>query len=439
MLGLILSSVGVTAWLLMLELGQRVHDKVSLHRATDAAAYSAALVQARALNLHAYINRAQIGHQVAIAHLVSVSAAHHFRSKLGDQASKNNPPSGLIGAFFGLHHAKAYLSALSGGGNQNQSLDVFRDAFLAHEQNIHEVLMKVRTMQIKEFERQRSQVIERILISNIGESGSALKGASLAQLGVRYALTLDESKKMVVEQSAHDAYWRNFLSDLVGQYEFLTERKKIKRNFWIVHPRCPFRRHELRRNGKLRLGQNGHWFTEETLSFHALRYNKFIGCYHREYPMGWAMQTTQSLNSMFDQESLDLPNFSRQPFWRWARSQRGGGRNIFTKKGNVVGQIYARSSSVKWSSKGLGKYAQIDAKRAKKPIRIAINVTQKLSSGSIIHSISSAQTYFSTPQESARPKKGANIPSPARLNADEKGSLFEPYWRATLIPNLPRQ
>ena len=73
LLGLVLCGAGVLAWGLMLELGRRVHDQSSLHRATDAAAYSAALIQARALNLHASLNRAQIAHQLGMAHIIAVA------------------------------------------------------------------------------------------------------------------------------------------------------------------------------------------------------------------------------------------------------------------------------------------------------------------------------------------------------------------------------
>lgn len=70
MLALLASMVGGLA--LVLNTGQLVNDKVRLTNAADAAAYSAALWQARSLNYQAYLNRAIVANEVAIAQLVSL-------------------------------------------------------------------------------------------------------------------------------------------------------------------------------------------------------------------------------------------------------------------------------------------------------------------------------------------------------------------------------
>lgn len=57
---------------LVFNTGQLVNDKMRLTNATDAAAWSAAQWQARALNFQAYLNRAIIANEVAIAQLVSL-------------------------------------------------------------------------------------------------------------------------------------------------------------------------------------------------------------------------------------------------------------------------------------------------------------------------------------------------------------------------------
>lgn len=425
LLGLVLCGVGVLAWVLMLELGQTIHDQSSLHRATDAAVYSAALVQARALNLHAYLNRAQLAHQIGMAHLIAVATASQYRAKLGQQASKRNPPASLIGAFFGPQHFVAYTSALNGSIQDTQSQRLFRDAHLRHDLHVHHVLDRVRQIQLNNVEHQRQQAINHMLVSNVGNSGSALKGHALNQLGLSVTFSFDETKGFVDQYSGNDPVWRNFLNRLVGQYEFLTERNRTQRSVWLVNPRCPLKRHELRRRGRLQLGRDGHWFSEDTLSYHALRYNKIIGCYHREYPMGWAVLETHHESSNFNQQAVSVPDFSRQAFWRWSRAENGGAWNIFSGRRNRLAQRYGQSTSLKWSTKGLGRYVQISSGRERKPLRIAIKVTQKLKSGETIQSKAAAQTYFSPPK--------------AQIGHTPAPSLFEPYWRATLIPNLGHQ
>src|SRR5690606_37863625 len=73
----------------------------------DAAAYSGALIQARALNMQAYINIAQTGHQMAMAHLVTLGSWAKFSATQGQQASAGNPPAYLIGMMFGSGHMQA--------------------------------------------------------------------------------------------------------------------------------------------------------------------------------------------------------------------------------------------------------------------------------------------------------------------------------------------
>jgi hypothetical protein len=266
-----------------------------------------------------------------------------------------------------------------------------------------------------------------MLIANVGQSGSALKGDSLTQLGLSATLTLDESKGLVEQYSGNDSVWRDFLTELVGQYGFLTERKQTFRNVWLVNPRCPFKRHELRRKGRLTLGSDGQWMSEESLSFHALRYNKLIGCYHREYPMGWASLNTYDKrdHSNPTQNIVTMPDFSRQAFWRWSRTQSHGAFNIFNGKGNPLAQRYGQGAAVKWSTKGLGRYAQLKIGRERKPVRIAIKVFQIINSDTTIESKATAQTYFLPPKSSHD-----QVKTP---------SLFAPYWRATLIPNVSRE
>lgn len=58
--------------LLVYTLGQTVTDKMRLQNAADAAAYSAALWEARSLNFQAYTNRAIVANEVAIAQFVSL-------------------------------------------------------------------------------------------------------------------------------------------------------------------------------------------------------------------------------------------------------------------------------------------------------------------------------------------------------------------------------
>ncbi|MDR2216075.1 MAG: pilus assembly protein TadG-related protein [Nevskiaceae bacterium] len=68
-------------FLVVFSVGQVVNDKVRLVNAADAAAFSAAQWQARSLNYEAYLNRAIVANEVAIAQLVSLRSWSHYMDR----------------------------------------------------------------------------------------------------------------------------------------------------------------------------------------------------------------------------------------------------------------------------------------------------------------------------------------------------------------------
>nr|WP_276510749.1 pilus assembly protein TadG-related protein [Oleiagrimonas soli] len=87
MMALLVLCVGV---IVLFNTGQSVNTKVQLVNTADAAAYSAAVQQARAYNLMAYMNRATVANEIAMAQMVSwyswtnfaISGTAHLRDAL---------------------------------------------------------------------------------------------------------------------------------------------------------------------------------------------------------------------------------------------------------------------------------------------------------------------------------------------------------------------
>ena len=71
-LGLALVAITVLTLSILFNTGQAAAEKAKIANTADAAAYSAMLWQARALNFQAYTNRAMVANQVAIAQAVSL-------------------------------------------------------------------------------------------------------------------------------------------------------------------------------------------------------------------------------------------------------------------------------------------------------------------------------------------------------------------------------
>ncbi|MBS0553370.1 MAG: hypothetical protein JSS47_12720, partial [Proteobacteria bacterium] len=109
----------------MFNSGRAVDEKLRITNAADSAAYSVAVLEARALNFDAYSNRAIVANQVAIAQAVSLASWIHYfdtgvdnADALADVASswiydpEEYPRLASIVAGFG---GTAYLDHLTGG------------------------------------------------------------------------------------------------------------------------------------------------------------------------------------------------------------------------------------------------------------------------------------------------------------------------------------
>lgn len=444
-LGLILSAVVLIAWVLSLNLGRLVHNKASLLRATDAAVYSAAVAQARALNLHAYLNRAQLAQQIAMAHLITVASAQRYRATLAQQASRFNPPASLIGMLFGPQYAAAYLAAKIVGQDDQVALAQLSEAFERHDEVIHRVIEQARGEQITRLSSHRQHILNQVLRQNVGSSGSSMMGTTLAELGLEATFVTDELPGFVSRFSTADATWQALLKRVSKQYGFLHDRHHTTRNLWAVNLRCPHKRHELRRKGSTWLGANGVWSAQDHQSFHALRYNRVIGCYQREYPMGWAVVNSAPGSRTQPQvQPATEPgpqNFSKEPFWRWVNQLPNGGWNIFSGGDNHLARRWASASEIRWATQGMPSFAALTPKH-KGSIRLAIAVKQqspliytghayeekrfggRFSLGfaervKALHAEAAAQTYFAPPKTSSQTTATPN--------------LFQPFWRARLI------
>ncbi len=73
-IGIALLLIGTLAGIVLYNSGQAALDKTRLANTADAAAYSGALMQSRALNFQAYTNRAMVANQVSIAQAVSLAS-----------------------------------------------------------------------------------------------------------------------------------------------------------------------------------------------------------------------------------------------------------------------------------------------------------------------------------------------------------------------------
>jgi len=334
-LGVLGSALLLVWWSQLYLVGQRLNQAHQLRTALDAAAYSVAVVQTRSLNVLALLNRAYMGHQIASAQTLSLAAWAQFARNQARQASLSNPPDWLISSFFGGYYGAAYQSTrvVPALAELNAQLG---HAF-AQQQSFSTELYQNFVHDLERHTKEvRAAVIDEVFSTNM----------ALEKTLINYELSFvqdDWADVFTVFGATQGVSW---LRQLQAHYAFLQNRQHTVRSALPVSERCPHLRHQLRRIGRTELNERGQWSAYDSLSFHALRSNRWVGCYYREYAMGWAWQPTQgvALDEPYSAEVRD--NFADINFWEWVDQQSGWG---FLSEGvNPLANTYAMRDRVQW-------------------------------------------------------------------------------------------
>ncbi len=440
-LALGLVSAGILALVVLHDHGNTVAARVRLTHAADATAYSGALVQARALNLLAYINRTQVAHQIALAHIATLASWAQFARNEAARWRRGNPPGMLIAMFYGPAHARGYASAVRIEGVSG-ALDHLAEAHARHDALVHDVLARAARDVLAELPGTRQETMREVLHQNYPEWPRAAWGDARGRDRLSLTLTEDRWPGFVHRYAGHRAgAFRPMVLRATDRYGFLGPRKGLALNPWPVSYRCPTRRHQLRRIGGTSLTRDGAWAAVDTQSHHALRSNKYIGCYYREYAMGWGKVSNTGARGRADVAPVAPADFSRQSFWRWV--QENGGWDLLNGANNPLAYAYARQHRQRWPARGMAAYAEVPLGRAAAPAGFEIVLRQPaellpawaqggakhaggryayagLRTGEHVTVRSAAQAYFARPQ-------------PRGDGRDELATLFRPYWQARLV------
>ncbi|VCU71515.1 hypothetical protein PIGHUM_03600 [Pigmentiphaga humi] len=274
-LAVALLALGAAGLLLLFNGGQLLREKTRLAHAADAAAYSGALVQARSLNFLAYSNRALVAHQVAMAHAVTLASWARFGDTEARRLAGMNPPASLIGGFFGPAHGAAYMSAAGAAGMAGRTAwsgGELARAFAEHDRTVHDILARAQTAVRDAMADVRLQAMRGVLAAHYDDDGASLDAGLLADTLPGFVGRYGGAARQRLKSMVQDA---------VGHYGFLAPRNYDASSLLPPEWRCPWLRHALRRRGSTALVDLDAWRAIDTQSFHALRSNKWIGCYYR--------------------------------------------------------------------------------------------------------------------------------------------------------------
>ncbi|MFT0548089.1 hypothetical protein ACMHYO_17380 [Allopusillimonas ginsengisoli] len=417
-LGMIMAGLLAAAMLRYFVVGQVASAKSRQLHALDAAAYSGAQVQARALNMLAYINRAHTAHQVAMAHLVTLGSWALLGDTQARQVAVGNPPHYLIGMLFGPSHGAAYAAArrATGFNRLAATQGELAAAYASHDKTVREVLVAVQHEIVRGLPDVRDHVIRNILARNYSELPADFK--------FDLSVDVDAWPGYVQLQSGQGAL-RQLVRHAAGLYGFLGRRNHTGFNTWAVHPVCAALRHQLRRRGSTYLDRQGIWQSVDTQSFHALRFNRWIGCYYREYPMGWGWVPARSSRPLAEPHVANAPeNFSHRDFWRWVSEYTSW--DIITGTGNPLATSRATAARQRWQGGGLPAHFDTTPMAVRRPLSFALTLRLPGPEGYVITTRAAAESFFARPH--TRPD-----------GAQEHANLFHPYWQArlTAYPGAP--
>ncbi|MGO3868568.1 MAG: hypothetical protein ACTJH7_00705 [Alcaligenes sp.] len=397
--GLIALALLSVAWGSYFHVNQIAEQQGRLSLVLDAAAYGAATEQARTLNLLAYINRAQLGHQLALGHLLTLATWDRAAQTQSGQARRANPPAHLVAMMFGSAHGLAYTQTRSTGDDQ----EALEQAFQGHQQVIHGVLAQAQQQLVQGLPQRRHAIIQATLEGSLPDWPVQALNWQIEQDSWPQFLLLQSGKQQ----------WQAGLEHLVSLYGFLAPRDYEARSYPGVDRRCPLWRHRLRRSGRTEFDTTGRWHSTDTQSMHMVRSNRWIGCYFREYAMAWALQTPAQTSGI---EAPD--DFSGQSFWKWAMEQGSG--SLLSAQGNTVAYSWARRDARPWSQRAwVDGYALADpVQRAGPDLVLSLQANGHL--GQTVHTRAAAQSFFSLPPDSPQ-------------SDETRPSLFLPFWQARLM------
>ena len=276
---------------LMVNAGHSVSEKIRVTNAADAAAYSAGLVEARALNYDAYINRAMVANQIAIAQMVSIASWINYAAAAIDYYPIASPemnrfllpsPEVLV---LDVAFGGAKLLATYSGGSATQYAGTINEALGA--------LVTANDIAV--------QVMEVTLPLVQINLSAGIRQQQVADAVVK-AMDPKLSAEVVLASHSFDAFTKAYAKgaaagDERGRFADVTVRSRDafsrERNWSVDSFDAPFVRRNgaLKKRGGTELIGYDEWRAIDTLELHGQRFGcgKFAlsWCDDIRQPVGW--------------------------------------------------------------------------------------------------------------------------------------------------------
>ena len=444
-LGLVLVIMGMVGALMVYNTGVVATDKMRLANSADAAAYSGALWQARALNYQAYSNRAMVANQVGIGQAVSIQSWMTSAAIVTENIATVTAAIPIVnsitattsrivtGAEFIVSEGASKMLLLSNG--VTKALSLSQDAMLvATVFNTAEMISVVARESDSRFTTN----------SKYGFGSKIVNTFEWFDFNERY------------NKKDNDAMKERLDIIMASRDEFTKSRSWDLFDGWFPTPTLLLW-HNLKRQGHTKLvsvntaqGLEWEWIAKDTLSYHT-KFVKFIfGSDYFELPLGWASAFASSRNSNLSIGAA--PCISPGQILGFSSNERC---SRFTKD-NHLAESAADTNFVSLAGRrplktmrgyggirsfwGLSDKART-AEDARLKLRVEVSLPVQLVNesdtllnaeelkapvvvaGGILSSLSSAEVYYRHPQHHSMEK-----------SEHAKANAYNPYWQVQLVP-----
>ncbi|MFG6442182.1 apolipoprotein N-acyltransferase [Roseateles sp. LKC17W] len=284
---LILMSAGLLYY--MVNSGQAVTEKMRVTNAADAAAYSAGVVEARALNYDAYLNRAMVANQIAIAQMVSVGSWVRYFANAVDEV----PASGTDIFFMMSPSLEGYKILAIFAATKvvleyytGQSANYYADYVLQY--GVGPIIAA------------HDAVVVAMAASQGLVHANLTAGVRQKQIADDVAQAMDPQLKTQVVLASHgfDNFTKAYANDDRGRFADVTMRSRDgfsrERNWTVSAPDIPlFKKNgEMKKRAGTELIGYDEWRGMDTLELHGERFGcgkwGLSWCGDIQKPLGWA-------------------------------------------------------------------------------------------------------------------------------------------------------
>ena len=419
--GIAILALGLGVLYFVYRSGALIEQKIQLVDASDAAAYTAAAMDARLLNFYAYTNRAMFADSVSIAQLVSLSSWLAYASRLNDTQSKVIAETGNTAKFPQFEPSLA-AAALAQKASKRVA-PLLKQVGKGLDREIHWELMNSQSEAHYAMTLTRKLAMDRAVAAALGRpSGfhvSILSSLDRPDVG---SFTHRYSK---VQR------WRfgSLVREAVDAEGFNTHRSWF---MWGDYADCPTADASGRRDFLIRLGGTqmmslDEWRAVDTLSEHIWipAGPEDVACVLPfEIPAAFGMTDVASSPTKVDSDPLHYDaTLLVNPLATLETELVGPSKNETYKYAGIpsvygLGPLQLLESDPRLSVAVLVSAAPESAPQGMLPQPWASVFSAGAANGEM-SAVSAAQAYYSAPAQSA-----VGLQSP---------SLYEPYWTARLV------